>query len=197
MTAQVPDTIELDGVQHVVAGIDGTGLFEPGEHGVTPQVIHTGCWRGFLCGYAVVGGELRLAELRLGLGSSIAGTPVEEGTTLLGAAAALDGSQWVFRYDRLLVPFTGSLLAADKFVPGTYVHMGFTPAWKFERVVKVAFDVGRETGRTDLSESMAATRAAIVEGMAGDPDGNPMDPAWIARTFGLGFDRNVPRPPAP
>ncbi|MGH2607254.1 MAG: hypothetical protein ACRDG5_11750 [Anaerolineales bacterium] len=39
MTAQFPDTIELDGEEYAIAGVQGAGLFHPFEHGLNP-------WRG-------------------------------------------------------------------------------------------------------------------------------------------------------
>lgn len=197
VTAQAPDQVEIDGVEHAIAGVSGTGLFEPAEHGVQPFMIHTGCWRGFICTYAVAGDAFTLRDLRLGRASTIGGEPIEEGTPLLGAAAALDGGEWVFRYDAYVVPFTGTLLAGDGFVWSTYVHMGYAPAWKYERVVELAVDAGRVTARRDLSEQMAALRAEY-ERAAADPDGDRSDtPGWIARTFGLGYDRTfgAPKPP--
>ncbi|HVF19510.1 MAG TPA: hypothetical protein VNA14_04625 [Mycobacteriales bacterium] len=197
MTAQVPDSIELDGVEYALAGYAGTGLFDPAAHGVEPQMIHTGCWRGFICRYAVRGDELHLDTLRLGRGSRVAGTPLEPGvTTLLGATLE---EAWQFRFAALPVPYTGTLLAADGFVQSTYVHMGFAPAWKFEKVVELTLDSGRVTARRDLSESMARTRRAIESGERANPDGPPGGPGWIARTFGRGYDRSAgePRPPSP
>ena len=198
MTAQEPDSIEVAGVRYALTGIDGAGLFDPAGHGVVPRPISTGCWRGFVCGYAVGDDDaFRLARLRLGAGSEIGGAPVTEGTPLLGAPAVRAGGEWTFAYDALVVPFTGTLLCGEGFVRSTYVHMGFAPAWKFERVLELAVDAGRVTARRDLSEQMAATRARIEADAAADPDGDRRDPGWIARTFRLGYDRSVPRPPSP
>lgn len=196
MTAQVPDRVEIDGVAYAITGVSGTGLFDPAEHGVLPFMIHTGCWRGYVCTYAVAGDAFTLRELRLGRASTLDRAPIEEGTPFLGAPAALDEGHWTFRYDAYVVPFTGTLLAGDGFLRSTYVHMGFAPAWKYERVVELAVDAGRVTARTDLSERMAELRAEYER--SADPDGDRSDlPGWIARTFGLGYDRTfgAPQPP--
>lgn len=198
MTAQVPDQIEVDGVSYALCGISGTGLFEPVDHGVRPTPISTACWRGYVCHYAVRDDRLRLAELHLGLGAEVDGTRVEAGTPFLGAPAEEVRRQWVFRWDALDVAFTGTLLAGDGFVASTYVHMGFTPAWKFERVLRLTVDGGAVTAREDLSEQMASTRESILADAARDPDGDRSDvPRWIARTFELGVDRSIPEPKAP
>lgn len=198
MTAQVSDRIDVDGATYALCGISGTGLFDPVDHGVLPRPISTACWRGFVCHYAVRDGMLRLAELHLGLGAEVDGAQVGVGTPLLGAPAAEVNREYVFRWDALDVAFTGTLLAGDRFVASTYVHMGFTPAWKFERVLRLEVDGGRVTRIEDLSEQMARTRESIVAGEAGDPDGDRADvPRWISRTFGLGLDRSVPEPKPP
>ena len=196
MTAQVPDYVEIDGVTYAIAGVSGTGLFEPAAHGAEPQMMHTGCWRGSVCTYAVEGDELRLRELRLGRGSKLHGEPLAEGTPFLGAPAALDGGAWVFRPGAYVVPFTGTLMGGDGFVRSTYVHMGYAPAWKYERVVELAVDAGRVTARRDLSGQMAELRARYER--EADPDGDRSDArGWIARTFRLGYDRTfgTPEPP--
>lgn len=198
MTAQVPDSIEIDGVRYALTGHSGTGLFNPADHGIEPQVIHTGCWRGFICHYAVRGDALHLATLRLGRGSLVAGARIEPGqTTLLGATLEDSGGDWLFRFDELPMPYTGTLLACAGFVQSTYVHMGFAPAWKFEQVVELVVDAGRVTARRDLSEEMARTRRSIESGDRPDPDGPPGSPEWVARTFERGYDRSFgePRPP--
>lgn len=198
MTAQVPDTVEVDGVRYSIAGVSGTGLFDPKDHGVEPRPISTGCWRGFVCRYAVVGDAFRLAELHLGLGSALDGEQVTPETVLLGATPAREGGEHVFRYDGLDVAFTGTLLAGEGFVQSTYVHMGYAPAWKFERVLRLTVEAGRVTAREDLSEQMARTRESIVGGAVPDPDGDRSDVrSWIARTFRLGIDRSTPRPARP
>jgi len=46
MTAQFPDTIELDGEAYAIAGVQGAGLFSPVEHGLRPVARITACWRG-------------------------------------------------------------------------------------------------------------------------------------------------------
>lgn len=198
MTAQVPDRIDVDGASYALCGVSGTGLFDPAAHGVLPRPISTACWRGFVCRYAVRDDRLRLAELRLGAGAEVGGAPVEPGVPLLGAPAEAEHREYVFRWDALDVAFTGTLLAGDGFVATTYVHMGYTPAWKFERVLRLTVDAGAVTAREDVSEQMARTRESIVSGASGDPDGDRSDvPRWIARTFELGVDRSVPRPPPP
>ena len=54
MTAQIPDTLTLDGSQYLVRGFISLppGVEEPPEQ---IQVESTDCWRGYLCRWAVEG----------------------------------------------------------------------------------------------------------------------------------------------
>jgi hypothetical protein len=59
--------------------------------------------------------------------------------------------------------YTGSLLIADGFIQALYVHGGFHPAWKFERVLELVFDAGRFVEVVDRSERMAEVRRAETD----------------------------------
>jgi len=63
MTAQVSDNITLEGEEYTVAGVRGPGWFDPAEHGLETEMIHTGCWRGFIATYSVTDGALALSDL--------------------------------------------------------------------------------------------------------------------------------------
>lgn len=65
MTAQFPDTIDLDGEEYAVAGVRGSGLFQPLEHGLKPVPRVTACWRGYVCHYALAGDQLLLRGLEV------------------------------------------------------------------------------------------------------------------------------------
>src|SRR5687767_8065482 len=54
MTAQFCDQMEYRGKQFSIAGKNGTGLFEPTQHGLNPVWRCSACWRGFVCSYALV-----------------------------------------------------------------------------------------------------------------------------------------------
>ena len=68
MTAQISDLVVYRRKPHTIAGINGSGLFDPAMHGVRPAMISTACWRGFHCTYEVADGSLLLTKVNLGLG---------------------------------------------------------------------------------------------------------------------------------
>jgi hypothetical protein len=206
VTSQAHDAVRLDGEEWSLAAVAGTGLSSISDHAIEPGMpMTTACHRGHYCVYAVEGDGLVLSELRLPSSAKVAGRALAAGDPLLGGTvvevererASWMGERFVVRDLRWHVPFTGTLLLARDVV--SYgPHIGFWPAWHFGRVVELAVDAGVVTGRRDRSEEMAETRRAIEEGEREHPDG-PRDDVrgWIARTFGLGYDRSVPRPPPP
>jgi hypothetical protein len=60
----------------------------------------------------------------------------------------------------LPLSFTGGLLLGDGFISELYEHMGFHPAWKFEKVIELIFVEGTLTAAHDRSTDMAEIRAA-------------------------------------
>jgi hypothetical protein len=195
MTAQVPDSVWLDGQEFVIAGVDGGRLFDPTDHQLRPAMISTACWRGYVCSYAVAAHQLVLDELVVGMESTIDGREVVTGARFLGGDAEQDDSQscYVFRDLGWPVPFTGGLLLGDGFVESTYVHMGFHPAWKYERVVELVVEDGRVQSVRDRSDEVARIRRAIETGEREDPDGARGGIGWIQRTFKFDYTRTFGR----
>ena len=196
VTAQIPDTVLLEGRELAIAGVQGTGLFDPLDHGLAPRMIHTACWRGYLCRYAVADGELVVDQLTLGAGSTLDEQEITRTTTVLGGHADTSERGLVYRDLNRPVPFTGGLLLGAGFVQSTYVHMGFHPAWKFEQVAELLAEGGRVTAVADRSEEMARLRERIQADQTADPDGGRGLPDWIERTFTLDYSRSV-TPPSP
>ena len=149
MTAQIPDRVVYEGTRFDLVEVDGTGLFDPAEHGLQVRMIHTACWRGFICQYEVKRDKLLLTSLQLGID--------DPPRKLFGAK--VNTSSGVI-YEPLKVPqsFSGSLTLGADFIRDLYVHMGFAPAWKYERVLRLSFDYGDLTANEDLSEQMAQLR---------------------------------------
>lgn len=181
MTAQIPDTIELDDEKYAVVGVQGAGMFRPVEHGLKPVARITACWRGHVRHYALEGDQLLLRGLEV--------STAEAPPSLFGVQPAVgEGSLLGARYEGLNqpVPFTGGLLAGKDFIRRLYVHMGFHPAWKFGKVHEIRFHAGPLIDRADRSEAMAQQRKA----MEGKPLGWTEGPLgeWIDNSFRLDYD---------
>lgn len=158
MTAQINDSCFHRKIDYSIAGISGTGLFDPTDLGLRPLGLNTACWRGYVAGYSVVGDELLLSRLQIGL----EGEDVQRAVELFGAHKGKDFCGLVFQDLTRPVPFTGGLLLADGFIRELYVHMGFHPAWKYERVRELSFHEGRVIADEDRSEQMAGVREKII-----------------------------------
>jgi hypothetical protein len=155
--------------------------------------LHTACWRGYICHYGVRSGHLQLLHLTVGMESPFA---PEAGAgpapPVFGSEPATDEGAATYRPTNAVVPFTGGLLLGDGFIEELYVHMGFHPAWKFERVVELIFEDGRLVRSHDRSAQLAEIRHRIQAGEMGDPDRPGELLAWIPRTFELDYGRSFP-----
>lgn len=200
MTAQFPDVVEWEGLPYAIAGVAGKGLFDPREHGLEPVASSSACWRGFEARYAVRDRGLHLVRLQVNLQGERPGKkPVAP--PLRGRAGSMEssgkGSGMMFfasfSYEELgVVPFTGGLLLADGFIEQLYVHMGFHPAWKFERVVELLIESGSVVAALDRSAAMKDLRDRL--------GAEPLRPAswsrdvvmgWIRQAFSLDYGWNA------
>ncbi|HZM76103.1 MAG TPA: hypothetical protein VFC19_10270 [Candidatus Limnocylindrales bacterium] len=66
MTAQIADEVDYPGTRYAITAVDGEGLFDPAEQGVTPGPSGTGCWHGFHCRYLIRQDRLILDEVHMG-----------------------------------------------------------------------------------------------------------------------------------
>jgi hypothetical protein len=68
MTAQIRDKFYYRKKSLLLAATNGSGLFDPTQHGITPGPNSTNCWRGYYSTYEVEGRALLLTEAHLALG---------------------------------------------------------------------------------------------------------------------------------
>jgi hypothetical protein len=211
MTAQISDTVRYLGKDCSLAGINGTGLFDPADVGVVAYGWSSACWRGFYCGYEVAEGSLLLSQVHLGLGTDDRAA-VEQGGgpklfgrtprryTIHGHSEELFTGEvktsWEssdYRVDGLreFIPFTGGLLVGDDFIRELYVHMGFHPAYKFREVHELIFDAGRLTEEYDRSDAMAEFRAIYASRSPGLKSGATKDEIsrWVEQCFSRSYGR--------
>ena len=209
MTAQISDTVKYREKPRAVAGINGSGLFDPAQHGVQPVTISTACWRGYHCTYEVADGSLFLTRLNIGLGEEDRSRAERgEGPVLFGQVPRRYTERghrvnlrtnevtthWEssdFRIDNLreVIPFTGGLLLGADFIRAMYVHMGFHPAYKFETVHELVFDAGRLVEEHDRSAQMAEFRAMLSARSLEPGAGASREEIerWVKRCFSLEY----------
>lgn len=64
MTPQIPDTFLYEEQPWVLISSAPSPLFLPPQVGLQPRMLHTGCWRGFVCTYALRERRLLLDSLK-------------------------------------------------------------------------------------------------------------------------------------
>jgi hypothetical protein len=209
MTAQISDVVIYRHKPHAIAGINGTGLFDPAEHGVKPVMISTACWRGYHCTYEVGDGSLLLTTVNIGLDEKDRALAERgEGPLLFGKVprrytehghstnlqTGEVKTSWLssdFRCDgmREVVPFSGGLLLAYGFIRELYVHMGFHPAWKFREVHELIFEKGKVVKEADRPVEIADFREMISGRQLepSDPDNREEIEKWVEQCFSLKY----------
>jgi hypothetical protein len=167
----MPDHVVLRERTYAIAGVDGEGLFDPSEAGLSPVPSCTACQRGYVCRYAVRDDQLVLDGLKISLVHLVEGElEPRRGPRIHGVEPKTPGEGHVLFnnvYEGLAlpIPFTGAMLVGDDFVQELYRHMGFHPAWKYRTVLELSFEEGHLVVERDVSEKMAAVRRA--KGQAG------------------------------
>ena len=160
MTAQVPDTVTIDGTRYALCGVRGEGMFNPAEQGIETAAPHTACWRGSVCGYLVAGERLLLDHLQIW--SDPGRWPRNRAVIreFFGDRLTIDEDHWVDAAGLAIpIPFTGGLLLGDGFIDGLDDAPGFHPAWTYQRVLEVTFEGGHLLAAFDRSAEMAELRA--------------------------------------
>lgn len=182
MTGQHPDEVRFSRRQFDLTAVDGTGLFDPAGHGVTVRWLGTGCYRGYICRYAVV--RRRLVLRHLTVGSDV------EPASLDGVRPRADSYGWQYEGLSLPVAFTGRLLIGGDFL-GPVLGMGYSPAWVFADVRELDFRDGSLLGVTDCSAALDLVREAL-DVLGTRPDDAEPSENWIARSFSLSYEYSWP-----
>ena len=182
MTGQMSDDFLYQNEKYVLAGVSGTGLFNPEDYDMFPYSSCTACWRGYLVSYAIVNDKLVVQTLDVNL---------RETKKLNGKKPKKGKDHFKFTYPKLNLEldFTGTLMIAKDFIREMYVHMGFQRPMTYRRVYELKFENGRFISERDLSEAMAERRKE-------NPtlDATPKSPHdtdvknWISDTFSLEYE---------
>ena len=170
MTAQASDRVLYRDEQFSLVGWEGAALFDPAAHGLQPVAISTGNWLGYLCGYVVSEGWLKLDRVTLGLSAEAQEAMARgDAPALFGVKPVPGEGGYSAEYGGLdhVVPYSGVLTLGADFVWDMYVHMGYHPPWKYRRVYDLKFEAGRLVGEVDRSADMAELREAEASGGLG------------------------------
>ena len=166
MTAQIQDSFHYLGEEHALTAFSDGEPFSPTNAGYRPVMASTACWRGYVCGYEVMDGLLRLRELWVNHQPGEA--PVsrrQQPPDLNGVTAVLEKKSllggWRFCDVGLPLAYTGGLVIGRDFIRELHVHMGFHPSWKYQHVFELVFEEGRLVDARDVSPEMTRLRTQI------------------------------------
>jgi len=182
MTAQIPDDVILYGVKFSLVGIQGEGLFTPGDFGIFARFNNTACWRGYVMTYIVKEEQLILDRMRVNTKNPIEINDVkpESGGDLF---------DYCYSNLNLKTEFTGKLLLAKDFIHSMYVHMGFQRPMAYKTVVELYLEKGKITLFKDLSRKMEGDREQnATKGAAPSSNSHEDIEEWVKKTFSLDYD---------
>jgi hypothetical protein len=192
MTAQINDTVFHRKIEFSVAGKDGSGLFDPRSHGISPAGVSSACWRGYHLAYSVRNDQLLLGKVFLSLCTADAlRASAGKGPELFGKLPKKHNSLWQeWIYDlQQPIPFSGGLLLGDSFIRELYVHMGFHPAWKYRNVRELLFEDGRLTDEFDRSAEMEEARKKHLQ-QPFQPTSGEQIREWVGQCFSRNYTRH-------
>lgn len=197
MTAQIDDFFLYDEHSYSVSGISEGSLFDPAILEIKPMSSCTACWRGYFVEYGLVDRHLAVINLHANFYEEGEGYQRLQGPTINGVAPTDSKEEYDWfnnHYEKInfYLEFSGGLLLADGFIRNLYVHMGFHPAWKYEKVRELIFENGILVADYDRSEKMAEIRElATSGGLQKGPSGMPSDQD-IHSFIRQAFDRTYP-----
>ncbi len=148
MTAQISDTFLYRNEEYSLIGMTPGELATPGQFGMEPEMMHTGCYRGYYCTYELTNQELLLRQLTL---RERNGRYLPIG----GVEPTMEEFRATYPGLAISVPFTGRLTLAKDLIPGRYVHMGYQEPTAFKTVLGVELAGGTITATEDLSAGMS------------------------------------------
>jgi hypothetical protein len=183
MTAQISDTVTIDGRCYELCGVQGEGLFDPGLFDIEIEAPGPSCFRGFICSYGVDGGRLELADLELWSDPTFWSLNRTRLADLFGDSATINGDHPKVDARGLEFPicFTGGLLIGDDFIEELYKPMGFRPPYAYRDVLELTFESGRLLAKSDCSMAMLEVR--LRQGLRNQEI--PRDLlSWIDGSFG-------------
>jgi len=187
MTGQIPDKFRYEGEDYDLVGLDGESLYEPLDFGITAQMASTACWRGYQMVYDCKDGALILDEMHVRTSDKI----VVNGVTPreVDESEGFSFFNTVYENLGLKTKFTGSLLFANDFISGIYVHMGFQSPESYKKVLEIHVTNGDIVEVNDISKSMAERR----EGKRQTPSRPRTDDEkdieeWVKDRFSLEYE---------
>ena len=154
MTAQISDTFMFKGEEYALVGISGGDLTSPYDFGMTPEALHTACWRGFYSTYEITDEGIFLKDMTM---------RERDGNyrPINNIMPKVTDGEAHYTDVHILVSFTGKLRLAKDFIDELHIHMGFQKPSAFRKVLDLSFEDGLLKNVKDRSVEMEQKRGAF------------------------------------
>lgn len=155
MSAQISDTFLFKGNEYDLIGINGIGLASPEQFGMKPEMMHTGCYRGFYATYELMEEGLYLREFIIREKNKNY-LPIEgiEPEKEKGNIASYHGLN-------ISVSFTGRIRIAKDFIEKYFFNMGYQKPIAFKTVLDMTLKDGHIAEVIDRSEEIEKKRGTF------------------------------------
>lgn len=156
MTAQIADTFYYKGEEYSMIDLAGRGLIVPKDYGMKPEMMHTGCYRGFYSTYELTDTGLYLKEI-------VINTADQKYLPIDGVTPELIEGGRVAEYKDINIKtaFTGTIRLAKGFIHEFYTHMGYQEPYAFATVLDFTLKKGEVTELKDMSAEFAQVREEV------------------------------------
>ncbi len=157
MVAQISDNFKYLGTDFELLGLNGEGLFNPGEYGVRPTMMSTACSRGYVCDYEITNSEILMRNLLLR-------------TEEVQAYPEIDGVKPIFKniykageYKnlKLYIKYSGGILLGTESIHDMNFYTGDQKPHDFHKVKEIIFVDGKIIKFKDHSQKMRKIRSKL------------------------------------
>ena len=153
LTRQTPDTVIYDNTKYALAGLKGTGLLKPTDLGITPCIMATFCYRGYICQYELIDENLYLKNMKV--------RTMENQYPIVGAVSPTLSLGIVGHYEdlNLFCKFSGGLILVRDALPRIRSVTPNPPS--FSTVIEMILNDGNLEQLIDHSKKMDELRSQI------------------------------------
>jgi hypothetical protein len=154
MTAQRTDTFIFKDNKYSLIGIAGSSLASPRQFGMIPEMLSTGCYRGFFATYELTDEALLLRDMTLR-------EMFSNYLPINGVEPEKEQYQATYRNLSVKIPFTGIIRLAKDFISELSINMGFQKPTAFKTVLDFTIEDGKIIDIKDRSADMEKKRGAF------------------------------------
>jgi len=182
MTAQIPNTVIVQGKVFDIIGLSHGMLFSPEDYGFHPSLFHTACNDGYYARYQIVKNQLFLDRLTIHSDNNV--YPLLNG--IVPQPSKKEYGCMVYDGVCLPVAYTGSIRLGSGVIDRYYLNLGYQKPSAFGTVIEYIFEEGLLMGEIDRSPDAAAIRGRFKRDFNNLSNGDIVEK--IDRALSLGME---------